>query len=129
LTADDPGLDAPALEVVDEALLGELAQLADEASPDFLSELVGVFRREAEHQLDLIDQAVDQGDVETVQRSAHTLKGSSASLGAIELPWWCGRMEGVTSEAELRAAPTGELRAAYGRFVGALGSQLGGSAS
>lgn len=50
---------------------GELAQM-----------LVGYFREGTVRHLDAVDVALSQGDVETVRKHAHAIKGSASNLSA-----------------------------------------------
>jgi CheY-like chemotaxis protein len=51
----------------------------------FLAQLIDIYLEEAPLQLQVIETAVTQKDATAMQQAAHTLKSSSASLGAITL--------------------------------------------
>ncbi len=51
----------------------------------FLAQLIDIYLEEAPLQLQVIETAVTQTDATAMQHAAHTLKSSSASLGAITL--------------------------------------------
>ena len=58
--------------------------------------MVGVIDRYLEESsmlLEAIDRAVDRGIAKDLQHAAHTLKSSSALLGAIELSGLCQELE------------------------------------
>jgi two-component system, sensor histidine kinase and response regulator len=75
---------------------------------DLYDELVGVFKEEYPNIEAELRRAVESRDAKTLERSAHTLKGSSANLGAV----------GVSNAAlELeKLARSGELDGAGERF-------------
>jgi HPt (histidine-containing phosphotransfer) domain-containing protein len=66
-------------ESLDHAVLENLRDLGDS---DLLSELTQMFFEEVPDRLFALREAVDRGDGQTIQRVAHTLKGSSGNMGA-----------------------------------------------
>jgi len=52
---------------------------------DFLHALYGVFIGDLPKKITAIDEAAAIGDLNTLQRSAHSLKGASATVGAVAL--------------------------------------------
>ena len=67
---------------IDWAILNELRALQAEGEPDFAQEMIGLYLENAPQLLAAIKQAIAESNPTQLQRSAHTLKGSSASLGA-----------------------------------------------
>ncbi|KFB70249.1 MAG: hybrid sensory histidine kinase TorS [Candidatus Accumulibacter phosphatis] len=59
--------------------------VADGSNPAFADRVLDLFTHSAVELLETIDSAMAQGDVKTLQRSAHTLKSSSAAVGAMAL--------------------------------------------
>ena len=57
----------------------------DEYGADFLVELIDVYLEDTTSRLDQIRAALAGGDLETLTREAHTLKSSSANVGAMGL--------------------------------------------
>ncbi len=87
-----PELDLP---VVDERTLGELlATTGDDLG--FVRELVGTFLADAPTQVDAMTAAVQADDAAALVRPAHTLKSSSATVGAM-------RLSSVARELEMAA--------------------------
>src|SRR5262249_35687568 len=74
--------DAAGPEAVGTAHLEGLRDLQEEGGPDVLAELIQMFLRDAERSLGNIRRAVAGQDIEALVRAAHTLKGSSANMGA-----------------------------------------------
>jgi HPt (histidine-containing phosphotransfer) domain-containing protein len=77
MTADD----AP---ILDAAVLAELRQSTGD-DDDFVRELVDAYVSEATGYLDAMRGAAIAGDPASIVRPAHTLKSSSATLGAMRL--------------------------------------------
>ena len=74
----------PDLPVVDDAVLAELlASTGDD--PEFVRELLETYLAETPEQLAAISTAIDADDAAALVRPAHTLKSSSATLGAMQL--------------------------------------------
>jgi HPt (histidine-containing phosphotransfer) domain-containing protein/ActR/RegA family two-component response regulator len=116
--------DLPA-EVLDEKALRTL--LADD--PDLLHELTGLFEEDAPALLREMDAALASADWPTLQRAAHTLKGSTGSLCGRRAAEACLRLEKLADEKALAPArrtfailqaEVGKLRRALARL--ALGS-------
>jgi len=76
LAADQPILDA--------SVLAELLSSTGD-DPAFVRELLETYLAETPEQLGAIDSAVEADDAEALVRPAHTLKSSSATLGAMRL--------------------------------------------
>jgi len=66
------------LPVLDRSVL--LASLGDD--PDFIKEILELFDSTTPEIIESLKKAADEGDLEAVRRSAHSLKGSSANIGA-----------------------------------------------
>lgn len=69
--------------VVDQKVLDELKGLADEGDPDFLKGLIDSYLTSSEPLISQIGDAVAQGNPDELRRVAHTLKGSSRSMGVV----------------------------------------------
>jgi CheY-like chemotaxis protein len=70
-------------------------------------DIVERFRTDGAARLEQLRKAVEQDDRDTVERSAHALRGSSAMLGAGQVSERCSRIEAVARTAgppELEAA-------------------------
>jgi HPt (histidine-containing phosphotransfer) domain-containing protein len=74
----------PDLPLVDESVLAELlASTGDD--PEFVRELLETYLGETPDQLAAINSAIEADDAAALVRPAHTLKSSSATLGAMQL--------------------------------------------
>ena len=74
----------------------------------FLAELVGLFLQDITKQLDLLARALGDSDAALCSRQAHTIKGSSATVGADAL-------QKVASELEI-ACKNGDMKGARDLF-------------
>lgn len=68
--------------ILDSAVLDELRELGRELEQDVLGEVVAAYRKIGPEMLEKLAAAVAGGDSEAVRHAAHTLKGSSAQMGA-----------------------------------------------
>ncbi|HEX2740132.1 MAG TPA: response regulator, partial [Rubrobacter sp.] len=71
----------------------DLRGLQEQWEPDILDELIWLFLDSAPSQLVALREAVEAGDASAVERIAHTLKGSSASMSAARMAALCTRVE------------------------------------
>lgn len=78
--------------VLDRAILDSLRELTAD-SPGGLRAIVVEFLGNAEGLIRDIEAAADRRDNEAIKRAAHTLKGSSGSMGAHSLQKFCARLE------------------------------------
>jgi HPt (histidine-containing phosphotransfer) domain-containing protein len=72
--------------IVDRSRIDEIVDLeaADDA-PGLLHELVETFVQTSAAEIASMRAAIEAADADTLRRAAHGLKGSSASLGAVEV--------------------------------------------
>jgi len=83
-----PGSDAPA-PVLDESILDELAEFAGAE----MHRIVRLFLEDAPSLLRMLEQAATEPDLAQMQEAAHTLKSSSANVGALALSATAKRIE------------------------------------
>ena len=82
-----------------------LRELHEDGEPDLLADLIALFFAAVPPPLVALRKAVDAGDAHSVERIAHTLKGSSANIGAVRMQALCTELEEIGRSEELRAAP------------------------
>ena len=89
--------------------LRKLMEFRDMAGGDnqILVELIDCYLEDSPHLITNMQEAIASGMTENLQRAAHTLKSSSASLGADVLSQLCKQMEGFGRSGKL--AGTAEL--------------------
>jgi len=103
---------------------GVLDRLRDDTGGDeaFIAELVETYIAEGAENLESMIAAAKVGDPAAIVRPAHTLKSSSASLGAMRLSAICraieesareARTDGLAEDVELARATWHETLAAF----------------
>ncbi|HZH98528.1 MAG TPA: response regulator [Fimbriimonadaceae bacterium] len=107
---------------VDYSVLESLRELQGEGEPDILEELVGIFLEDAPSQLETLKEAAEKGDTQSIERLAHTLKGSCGNMGAVRMEALYSELENMGRSESLLDAPArisrleeelGRVRAAF----------------
>ncbi|WP_447977085.1 response regulator [Candidatus Nitrospira bockiana] len=94
--------------------------------PDLLAKVITKYLASSQELLETMRAAVGSGDAPGVHRSAHTLKSSSATLGALRLAGLCKEGEQMGRAGSLEEAHTllMEIEAEYVRFRQLLSDEL-----
>ncbi|HLM47474.1 MAG TPA: response regulator, partial [Myxococcaceae bacterium] len=108
--ADDGSVGGAVETPLDRSVLAGLRELQEEGEPDILGELIGLFLTDAPPQLVALREAAEAGDARSVERIAHTLKGSCGNMGAVGMAALCTELEGMGRSEKLAAAPAGISR-------------------
>lgn len=110
--------------VLDMAVVEALRGLDADGEDELFTELVSLFVDDAARLVAQIEAALSTGDAATLERSAHTLKSSSASLGAARLSEVCFELEkrGRARDLEGAGSLVQETGEAYRRACRALES-------
>jgi HPt (histidine-containing phosphotransfer) domain-containing protein len=108
-------------DVLDPAAVATLLDLAG-GDLDFVDEIADTYREDTPVQLEAIATAVEAGDAAALVAPAHTLKSSSASVGAMRVAALAQELEALARSGEV---PDGTsrldaLRREYGRVEAAL---------
>jgi HPt (histidine-containing phosphotransfer) domain-containing protein len=106
-------------EVLDRAVVNELRDSVggDEA---FVRELVDAYLAESPGYLNALEMAAAAGDAAAVVRPAHTLKSSSAAVGAMRLAALSKQVEFAAREGRVDRAGVDGIAAAWADTVAAL---------
>jgi two-component system, sensor histidine kinase and response regulator len=117
--AETPGLDLTVLE--------SRRGSRSDGEPDKLARIVGLFIDDVPLRLDELRQAVERGESQTVDETAHMLKGGSGYMGAARMVKICAGIQGLVASGELSRAPEllDELEAEFERIRPALQSASG----
>ena len=99
----------PDAQILDEAVLDEL-RASVQGDRAFVVELIDAYLADGATHIEAIGAAVDAGDADALVRPAHTLKSSSATLGA-------GRIAATARELEMLGR-SGALDSGVGDLVG-----------
>jgi HPt (histidine-containing phosphotransfer) domain-containing protein len=92
LATDNGDRSDDVMDVLDQDALNALRNL-DDGDEDLLAELIDIFLRDAPTRLTAIRGAIAREDWPELVAAAHSLKGSSGSLGAVQMADLCGRLE------------------------------------
>lgn len=84
-------------DVIDLKIFAELQQMVN--NDTVLAEVVNQYLTDSPQQLASLSEAIAPYDQETLKRAAHTLKSTSAMLGASHLCELCRQLEAITSTA------------------------------
>ncbi len=91
--------------VLDTSVLAELSTSVGD-DREFVNELIEAYLADAPEQIAAIHEAAAGGDASALVRPAHTLKSSSATIGAQQLAARSRRLEFAGREARLDDATT-----------------------
>ena len=118
-------------ETLDPRALNAIRGLQRPGGPDLLARVVRLYLEEAPRLFGRLSEALAAGDVEAFTRSAHTLKSSSANLGAHALAERCRELEmrGRAGQLDGTAALVAEVESSLDRVTVALEPLLGGVAA
>src|SRR6266404_20734 len=78
---------------IDLSVLAGLREFDNEGDPDLVAELAVIFFQDTVERLRSLRRAIDFADAAGIESEAHSLKGSSASLGAVGMSLLCGELE------------------------------------
>jgi len=108
-------------EPVDAATLADLLETVG-GDRAFLAELVDAYRADCPGLLADLRTAVSAGDAPAARRAAHTLKSTSASLGALGLAAQCRQIEAAAAAGDLAGldVQVDQAAATYGEVEAAL---------
>jgi HPt (histidine-containing phosphotransfer) domain-containing protein len=67
--------------------------MEEEGEPGFLAELAEMFVQDGNTRIDALRRAADAGEFESIERTAHGLKGSSSNMGAAKMAAICADLE------------------------------------
>ena len=89
---------------LDRAVLDHLRATVNGQEMDVVTELIEIFLDDTPHQLEAMRAALAAGDPEHLRMAAHTLKSSSATLGALSLSALCAELEAMGREGTVQGA-------------------------
>jgi CheY-like chemotaxis protein len=118
-----PGQDDPCL---DEGVIASLRGLQRPGAPSLIERVVGLYLEASPPQVEEARAALLAGDVPTLTRNIHTLKSSSANVGALRLSGLCRDYEADLREGRTEdgADRLSSIEAEWSRVRIALGQML-----
>jgi HPt (histidine-containing phosphotransfer) domain-containing protein len=101
---------------------GAFVRLREWGGDELLGKMLALYLKNAPDRMGEIRSGVQEGDGGRIEQGAHSLKSSSANLGAERLRWLCQRMEDAGEDGRLAEARglLPELEEAYRQTVEAL---------
>ena len=88
-------------QLVDQATFGQLQEMM---GAEFLAELIDTYCQETPQLIETLEQALARNDAPAFQRTAHSIKSSSASLGALPLSDLARELEMAGKAGQLSGA-------------------------
>lgn len=79
--------------VIDPQAIENLRALNPDDNDEFLREIAGIFLEDTPQRIAELDQGLAAGDAAKFTRAAHSIKGSSANLGAMALRFAAEKLE------------------------------------
>ena len=79
-------------------------QETSDGDVEFEQELIEMYLEDANEHVQAIGQCISDGDVTQLSRAAHTLKGSSANIGAVKVQEAAYKLETTAHSGDLGAA-------------------------
>lgn len=112
--------------IIDLEAIENLRALDGDGSDGFLREIIGIYLEDVPLRFSEIRAAMASGDRALLTRSAHTVKGSSANVGAAEVRAIAEQLEHRSKTADLDTLgdAADELEAAFARAKTALSTYL-----
>jgi CheY-like chemotaxis protein/HPt (histidine-containing phosphotransfer) domain-containing protein len=119
--------DSTAPDALDQSVLRELQD--ELGGADVLRDVVTTFLKETPGFLATLRSAAEKGDAGAIRMAAHTIKSSSAMLGARALSACCAELERLSRAGEVRDLPEriAAIEASYGAAQRALEVEGGGA--
>ncbi len=103
-------LESDAEATLDQTVFFNLRKLQQPGTPDIVGTLIDLFLDETPAKLGIVRESVEQGDAPKLTKITHSLKGSSASIGARRMAQVCAELEVLGKSGDLTATPELRLR-------------------
>jgi len=88
---------------INQTVILELRQLEMPGQPSIIRELVTVFIQTTTERLGVLNNSISNKNFDLLKRTAHTLKSSSATLGAEKMSQICLQIESSSTSGNLEA--------------------------
>jgi CheY-like chemotaxis protein len=121
-----PAAPMQAAEVLDRQVLDQLRKLLTNGKPELLARTINLYLIESPKLMQKLKQAAGAKDAPEIARSAHSLKSSSANVGATLLSRYCADIEASARRADTEEASTAfaRIETEHGRVQSALSAEL-----
>lgn len=103
--------------LIDQQAIENLRSLNPDDADEFLREIIGIYLEDTPARFADLDQSLVAGDTPKFTRAAHSIKGSSANVGAMTVRALAEKLEHQSARQGLaEVAPLlAELKAEFGR--------------
>jgi CheY-like chemotaxis protein len=106
----------PRNSTIDQTAIDGIRELEGAGNQGFLERIIGLYLSGATRLVEEVISAAEKGDAASLLRAAHTLKSSSANVGALGLSELCRKIEGMVRAGEPLAAGDPLLSEFEGEF-------------
>jgi len=89
-------------DVIDQDIMAGLKEIGGDDAKELLQELLQVYLEDAPLRLKSIEEAANSNDTKTLKQSAHALRSTSVTVGAIRLGKLCGVLESDAEKQNLQ---------------------------
>ncbi len=109
-------------EVLDVRVLGEIEVMERNGAKDLLRRLIATYEKSADGLMQAADRAFASAEAQAAMQALHTLKSSSANLGAMRFSRACAEIEALARQQKLDEAMQKwtAMRTEYARVIEAL---------
>lgn len=83
---------------VDLAMLRSYEEIQLDGEPDLIIELIDLYVEDAPSRVAVMRESLAKRNWLSVKREAHSLRGSSGNLGALQMALICNEIDGIESE-------------------------------
>ena len=109
---------------IDVTLLRGLASAQADGEPDLIVDVIDLYVKDAPRRLANMSTFLADGDLHSLSREAHCLKGSSATLGALVMTKLCQAVENFVRDRPWEIArPLSDLHPEFLRVLEALSAE------
>jgi HPt (histidine-containing phosphotransfer) domain-containing protein len=82
-------------DAVDLSVLAAYEEIQLDGEPDLIVELIDLYVEDASRRLGVMQESLGQRNWQSMKREAHSLRGSSGNLGAVQVAQICADIEGT----------------------------------
>jgi CheY-like chemotaxis protein len=117
---------AAVAEVLDRQVLNQLGMLRTNGRPELLARTINLYLVESPKLMQRLRQAASANDAQEIARAAHSLKSSSANVGATVFSRYCADIEACARRADTEEARRifAKIEKEHGRVQSALSAQF-----
>ena len=90
--------------ILDHQVLNSLRRLAGAKAKTFLAEIISQYLEDSPQKLQEIQQAIDNNDTQALRQASHSLRSSSANLGAVTIADLCKQLENLARSGTTQGA-------------------------